>query len=491
MSEPPDAPRVVRSARPRGNRALLIISALCLAVGAAAMGFAFITGRSEELPSPQSADEPAPGTPVLSARRVPAFTTAPIPLRALAAAVQPFADAAPPESCISVGDGSRAIYSHNASAGLVPASNQKLITASAALDLIGADETLKTDFRTVGKPDGGVIEGDLFMVGGGDPLLMTDAYQDIQTHGRLPESNLEAIADQLVGAGVRRVTGSVVGDGSRYDSERVVEGWPSRWLTNGTGAPLSALSVNDGWLIDPVTGEGEGGATADPSLHAAAVMTRLLTDRGVVIDGAPRSGEAPADTESLLAVDSLPLSEILEELLAFSDNTTAELLLKEMGVRSGAAGTTADGVAAVTAWASDRGLPEGEWVMVDGSGLSDGNRVTCDLLGAVLRTNGATGTIADALAVPGQGGTLSDRFEEGEWPQRLRAKTGSLNDVTSLSGWLTTRPGAALDFEIVLNTGDRRVGNSDLGLQEDILTALLDQPVAPPLDAAGPRLPAA
>jgi D-alanyl-D-alanine carboxypeptidase/D-alanyl-D-alanine-endopeptidase (penicillin-binding protein 4) len=404
----------------------------------------------------------------------------------MAAAVQPVIDAAPPDTCVGVGYGAESLYLHNGTAPLAPASNQKILTASAALDLLGPDETLKTTFASATPMANGVVEGDLFMIGGGDPVLTTDAYQARQQHGRFPETDLEAVADRLVADGLRQITGAVVGDASRYDAQRSLPDWKQRWQSDGTVAPLSALLVNDGWLIDPVTGEGSGGPASDPAQHAAAVMARLLTDRGVVIGSGARSGAAPADPYAIAEVVSPPMSTIVEEVLTFSDNTTAELLVKEMGVRSGATGSTVDGVAAVTDWARDQGVAEEGWVMVDGSGLSSANLVTCTMLAQLLRRAGPDSVLAEGLAVPGGVGTLEDRFTSGEFPTRLRAKTGTLNKVSALSGWFIGAADAPLDFEFVINTGDRSVGVADLGLQQKLLDALADQPVPPPLEAAGP-----
>lgn len=468
------------------SRGLLWVGILCMVGGVAAMVVCWAIGKPSEPERTAAAKGSVPATPVLSARRVPEFTTARVPTRAMAAAVQPVADAAPPDTCIGVGDGAESLYMHNGSAALVPASNQKILTASAALDILGPEETLKTTFATAGPMRKGVVEGDLFMIGGGDPVLTTDAYQARQTHGHFPETDLEAVADRLVADGLRQITGAVVGDASRYDSQRSLPGWKPSWQSGGTVGPLSALLVNDGWLTDPVTGEGPGGPAPDPAQHAAAVMARLLTDRGVVIAGGARSGSTPKATTTVAAVESPPMSTLTEQVLAFSDNTTAELLLKEIGVRSGGGGSTASGVSAVTAWAGDEGVAEQGWAMVDGSGLSSGNRLTCTMLADLLQRAGPDSVLADGLAVPGGAGTLESRFTAGDLPERLRAKTGTLNEVTALSGWFSGAAGTMLDFEFVLNSGDRRVQIADLALQQQLLDALANQPVPPPLEAAGP-----
>lgn len=470
------------------SNGLLWLGIVCLLAGLGALAGSWVTGRPPGSTSmvEEVATGVGTGTPLLSARRVPGFTTAMIPRRAMATAVQPVVDAAPANTCIGVGDGTESLFMHNGTAPIVPASNQKILTASAALDLLGPEDTLKTTFAAASPMENGVVDGDLFMIGGGDPVLTTDAYQARQQHGHFPETDLESVADQLVADGLHQISGAVVGDASRYDAQRSLPGWKTKWQSGGTVAPLSALLVNDGWLIDPVTGEGSGGPAPDPAQHAAAVMARLLTDRGVVIGGGARSGTAPADPHTIAAVDSPPMSTIVGQVLTFSDNTTAELLLKEMGVRSGATGSTADGVAAVTDWARDEGIAEEGWVMVDGSGLSSGNLVTCTMLARLLQRAGPDSVLSGGLAVPGGPGTLEDRFTSNGFPERLRAKTGTLNDVSALSGWLTGADETELDFEFIVNSGDRTVTVADLALQQQLLNALTNQPVPQPLAAAGP-----
>lgn len=466
----------------------LSVGLFLVALGASTVWVAYGIGAPQD-PGPSAAPAaPATGsaTPLLSPRRVPGFTTAMVPVRAMAAAVAPVAEAAPARSCLSVGDGTGDLYSHLGSEPLVPASNQKLLTAAVVLAELGADHTLTTRFASATAPVGGVVNGDLYMIGGGDPLLTTDAYQALQSDDPVPETDLEAVADQLVAGGLRRVTGSVVGDAGRYDAQQSLPGWPRRWFDNRVVAPLSALVVNDGWLVDPVTGEGPGGPAPDPAQHAAATMTRLLTDRGVVVDGPPLSGASPAETVEVESVASLPTSEIVEQLLTFSDNTTAELLVKELGVHSGGGGTTAAGVDVLVEWTEREGLAQAGWVVVDGSGLSSENRLTCSMLAALLRRDGADGTISTSLAVPQEPGTLEDRFDQGDMDERLKAKTGTLNQVAALSGWFRTVHDVELDFEFVINTEDRRISASDLKLQTQLFTALLGQPVPPPLQQAGP-----
>lgn len=485
---------VVRRAhvRLRHRHRLHLACAAAAALGALALVAAVLVERSSSVEVAEP--DPAPlaaTTPVLSARRVPQLTARPAATRNARNAVAPVLATAAPDTCVSVDDGATPVVAQRDTDTFVPASNMKLLTGAAALDLLGADTKLTTRFVTSGPPSGGVVEGDLWMVGGGDPLLTTDTYAARSNNGTRPATDLEAVADQIVASGIRHVTGSVVGDGSRYDSVRVVSSWPARYLSQNVVAPLSALLVNDGWMVDPVVpGAGPGGPAPDPSQHAAAAMTALLRARGVQVDGEPRSGTAPERTHTLLEVPSLTVDEIVAELTAFSDNTTGELLLKEMGLRRAGVGSTEAGSAAVRDWASEKGLPVDGLVVADGSGLSSANRISCRLLSEILRSDGAGGPLSDGLAVPGEPGTLDKRFLDQPLRERVRAKTGTLNDVTALAGWLRTDPGTDLRFVFITNTTGRATTFADLAVQTELLRALLSYPQAPPQDQLVPRPPA-
>lgn len=123
--------------------------------------------------------------------------------------------------------------------------------------------------------------------------------------------------------------------------------------------------------------------------------------------GPPRSGPAPAASTPILDVPSMPVSGLVDETLTFSDNSSAELLMKEIGLASAGTGSTAAGAPAVTDWAGAQGLPTAGLVVADGSGLADANHVTCDLCRhGAAPVDGPTGPVADGLAVPGRPGTL-------------------------------------------------------------------------------------
>lgn len=429
-------------------------------------------------------------TPVLSARRVPEVLARPAADRRLAAALRPAVEGLKGESCVVVSGPAGRLFEHRAGTALVPASNLKLLTGFAALELLGADTRFRTDVVGSAAPDGsGTVAGDLWLVGGGDPLLSTAPFRARVKYGSsMAYTAMEAVADAVVAAGVRRVTGSVLGDESRYDSERTVPSWPARYQSEGHIGSLSAIAVNDGRDFAAIEGQpSPGGPSREPAVAAASALVDLLRQRGVVVEGGPAAGKAPEDAKVVASLDSPTVAEIVAEMLTFSDNTTAELLTKEMGLQHSGVGSTAAGVQAITETLVANGVPTDGLVLVDGSGLDRGDRVSCATLDALLDEAGAEGPLAEGLPVAGSTGTLVDRFRRSSAAGKVKAKTGSLRDVTSLSGWVETDPGADLSFSILLNTPDRQVGVVDMAATEKVTEALLAYPDRPDPAALGPE----
>jgi len=470
-------PRASSSARP------WLIAASCTALIGLLLGFA---GYSIQKDTQVAAAPAAPlvlSTDLLSARRVAEIVVSPVAKRKLDAALQPILAEAPLETCLQVRDANNPIFSYQAQDALVPASNMKLLVAAAALDLLDPNSRLSTKFSTDGKAtDGSTVQGNLYIQGGGDPVLSTASFAARPDRAGQVFTNLDKVADQIYDTGIRMITGSVVGDASRQDDQQTVESWPDRYTTQGQVAPLSALLVNDGVA-------GDGAIVKDPTLHAAAVFTELLRSRGITIQADPKVGITPAGVTDLFQVESPTVSELVTEAVRFSDNTTTELLVKELGIAAGGPGSTAAGVAELQKWVAASDLPAEGVSFADGSGLSPDDKVTCAFLSALLAADGSAGEIAGSMAVPGQPGTLDDRFLSEPLRSSLRAKTGTLQQVTALSGWLRTSASKNLGFSFLINTGSRNVNSSDLTIQREILQALLSYPDELPLDSLTPLAP--
>ncbi len=404
-------------------------------------------------------------TPVLSARRLPTLLEAPVADRRLLAALAPIVSHANPTSCLEVKVDGRRIDDDRGSLPVMPASTEKLLTATAMLSKVGPTATAQTVAAATAPVHDGVIDGDLYIVGGGDPLLQTVGYQPSQEDRNEPYNDFAKLASAIKAAGVTSIHGNVIGDESRYDATRYVASWPSRYITAGESGPLSALMVNDGFtgLTEHPEAPSADRQPGNPPALAAATLVTLLRQRGVEVTGGSGSGHTPSGAHEVAVLKSLPLSSTLVEMLRRSDNTTAELLAKELGHLVSGHGSTADGAKAVQSTLAALGLPMQGTKTIDGSGLDLGNRVTCDLLTAVLDHAGPDSVLAHSLPVAGRTGTLRFRLAGTVAEGRVAAKTGTLDEVNALAGFAHSLSGQTLTFAFVIN------GSSPTG------SALLDQ----------------
>ncbi len=373
-------------------------------------------------------------------------------------------------SCLAVYEGERPVLLRNADRTLVPASTQKILVATAALAVLGPDFRYETRVVADAQPRDGAV-GTLWLVGSGDPTLATPEYV-----GWLAErprfslhqaTALAALADGLKAAGVTTVTGGIVGDDSRYDKIRIVPSWKANYVIDNEAGPLGALMVNGGFSVfDPPPEK----RADDPAAHAASELTRLATAAGITVTGPTRSGGVPAEGLTTLAtIRSAPLSEIVAGMLRESDNTAAELLVKELGVAKRSDGSTAAGTQAVTDALAEVRLPTAGLRLGDGSGLEVTNQASCALLASALRMpDGNAPRLSPLLAVAGRSGTLSLRLAGTPLEGKLRAKTGSLNGVSGLAGYLDGRRG--LSFAFVTNGSFSEAAGR---LLQDRLVALL------------------
>lgn len=370
-------------------------------------------------------------------------------------------------SCLVVSDAHGVVYRHG-TAPLAPASTQKLLVGAAALDVLGPSFRFATSVVAARPPVGGVVD-DLWLVGGGDPVLAAPDYIDHLesqplTAGVIPTTQLVALAAQLDAAGVRRVAGTIHGDDSRYEQLRSLPAWKQIYFDEADIAPLGALEVDDGldsWTPDRVT--------ADPAAHAAAVFARLVGARRIPSAPGP-DGVAPPGATVLASIQSPPLADLVAAMVRSSDNLTAELLLRELDRARGGTGTTAGGIAVVMSEAAKLGVPLAGVHLVDGSGLSPDDRATCDALLAALALSGRPPftAIASGLSVAGHNGTLVHRFSGTPADGRLAAKTGSIAGVAGLVGVLNERQ--PVRFALLAN-GDfgYQVG---VGLEDRVVGAL-------------------
>jgi serine-type D-Ala-D-Ala carboxypeptidase/endopeptidase (penicillin-binding protein 4) len=469
-----------------------LLATLTLTTVATVAGLGAVSAERDAEREPADPAEPVPAgpaTPVLSARRVPELLAAPQADAALVTDLEALLAAQPGTECLVVTSGGRDIVLDDPDLPLVPASLTKLVTAVAALEVLGPDHVFRTAVVAEAEPAGGTVE-QAWLVGSGDPLLATSDYVSRFENQPQLATLVEPLADDLAAAGITSI-GTLTGDGTRYDDDRYPDSWPERFVDQDQSGPLSALSVNDSWEAFPPLpdlDEPDETPAADPDEHAAGVVAGLLADRGVAVDATSSGAASDAATVELAVLESPPLTEVVGHMLRESENHSAELLLKEIAVARGRPGTTADGIEVANEVLVELGLPVGGSVLVDGSGLGDGGALSCSLVQAMLERSGPDSPLGRSMPLAGETGTLHDRFVGADAAGRLFAKTGSLNQVTALAGFVDTLGGAEVTFSWIVNAeGDDLVDGSDLAIQDDLAQILVSYPQGPPLDQLGPR----
>jgi D-alanyl-D-alanine carboxypeptidase/D-alanyl-D-alanine-endopeptidase (penicillin-binding protein 4) len=328
-------------------------------------------------------------------------------------------------------DSGESLYAKNASVSRIPASVEKLFTSATALERFGPTGVLSTSALASAAPDDlGVIDGNLYLRGGGDPSF--DA------------PDMTRLADLLVAAGLTEVTGRVVGDETAWDGLR---GPPSSgFATSFDVGPLSALTYNRGF-----TGKRRPLFQASPPRFAAEAFTKALRRRGVTVRRAAGAGATPTAAVPLESVDSPTIAQLITSMNGPSDNFIAETLIKAVGARFGAGGTTSSGAAVVRSTIARFGIRTSA---VDGSGLSRFNRTSpkavVSLLAAMDESE-LSSVFSGSLPVAGRTGTLHDRMRGTAARDDCQAKTGTLSNVSALAGYCRTRDGGRVAFAFLMN----------------------------------------
>jgi len=401
------------------------------------------------------------------------------------------------------------VYSRQADLSLMPASSMKLATTAAALDAFGPDARFSTTVQTAVRPNTlGLLPGDVYLVGSGDPSLS----RELAAH---PDYGVfDVLAQSLYDFGVRRIDGNVVGVDGAFVGERRGADWSWEDLVWWYGAEVSALTFADGAAnlkMIPGTSAGEpitverhppsayykvesravtcapadapgltlarrfgrnvvelGGclppsspaverwlAMEDPALYATTVFAEALAAHGIAVGGGVAMAPVvPEGLSTLAAYAGEPMAEILKDVNKLSHNLRAEMLLRLLGVRAKGEGSAAAGREAVLAFLQAQAIDTGGWDVQDGSGLSRSDLVTArgmvDVLVAMDKHPHAA-AFRDSLPVAGVDGTLKRRLSGPKTRERIRAKTGTLRHTSALAGYFTPERGEPLAFAIIVN----------------------------------------
>ncbi len=406
----------------------------------------------------------------------------------------------------------REIFSRDADLNLVPASTMKLPVTAAALEYLGPEKRFVTRLAAVEKPRGGVLAGDLYLIGGGDPSLGSEIIRNAPSLSGV----YSGWAEGLKARGIVSVRGGVLADESLFDSFQ-----PGSWswedIGNYYAASPSALTANDNQyriyfrpgsepgaraevvrtdppmpgiafdnrMLTGPEGSGDNGyvfafpgqrsavlrgavpmgqaefaikaALPDPAVFAAGALTDSLSASGIKVSGLPARGKAPPAAYELASSTSAPLAEIVRALNKRSFNLYAEMLLRHIGLEKGAGGTPQEGRKAVAAFLTAGGAPADSFQVADGCGLSRNNLARAGAFARLLAY--AYGkpwfpVFYDSLPFPGDpdaGGSMRRLGVGTPLEGALRLKTGSLRGVRAYAGYLKTKKGRTLAFCSIVN----------------------------------------
>src|SRR5213594_2048971 len=412
------------------------------------------------------------------------------------------------------------LYEQNADKYFVPASNMKLFTTALALAKLGPDFRFHTTLETPGTISSeGVLSGDLVLVGRGDPNLSNRKfpYELKEEFDGSPEKILAELADALVAKGVKEISGDVIGDDSYFPRERYPNGWEIDDMVWEYGAAISAIVVDDNTVQLTLTAGEKAGdrvqaavspatpdfmvqndvstsaadvksdltltrepgsnlvvvkgtlpaksaprklvlAIEEPAQHAAAIVKRLLEERGVRVAGVARArhdhAEPGGDPVVLAEHVSVPLGDALKLINKISQNLHTEMLLRTVARQSGPWATPDELMKVPADFYAAVGIAPGDVIQTDASGLSRHDLVTPRAIVALLnfaQKQPWFGPYYASLPVAGVDGTLEDRMKNTPAAGRIHAKTGSVEHVRTLSGFAETPGGRRLIFSFLSN----------------------------------------
>ena len=347
------------------------------------------------------------------------------------------------------------LYAHNPALLMVPASNMKIITSAVALTQLGPDFRFSTTFSAHGPLSNGVLNGDLVVTGRGDPT--------ISDHMRgSARAAMDTLADSIIAHGVRSITGRIYSGADNFPGPHVGEGWDWDDLETSDGAGVDELLFNEGMARNVVRGLNgdsvvKSAPATDPTQDFLKELDLALQRRGVrarfgVGDGlVPLRGIA---LDTLFVVRSAPLRDILPYFLKPSQNQMGEVFMRTIGLERTGTGTADSGIAVASRQLTTWGIPRDGYELHDGSGMARADLISPETIVRILDRMRASPDFAvfyNALPIAGVDGTISRRMRGTPAANNVRAKTGSLRWVRSLSGYVTDADGESITFSILAN----------------------------------------
>ncbi|HPQ41342.1 MAG TPA: D-alanyl-D-alanine carboxypeptidase/D-alanyl-D-alanine-endopeptidase [bacterium] len=419
----------------------------------------------------------------------------------------------------------RVVFEYNPDLPLKPASNQKILTTIGALGLLSPQYQFKTRVFRASDETNGVLGGDLYIKGGGDPFLVKE--------------EMWLLADRVAAMGIRHVKGNIIADGSFFDSVgEPSPDWERIRMPLWYNAPTGGLAFNFNAITviaspgaqpgDPVKisvdpplecFQIEGQPTTGPpgsritlildiretegichlllkgrmpstcgtqsyyrhinsaDMYAGHAFKYYLEQVGVIVDGTVIRGETPESASEIVVHESEPLYGLLQAANKYSNNFMIEQIVKTIAAETVSnPGSTAEGLEKIKSYFTDIGMDTSGMVLNDGSGLSRSNLVSARQLARLIEyavnESHYGPEFLTTLPVAGVDGTLKKRLKDHPDKRLVRAKTGLINNVVCLSGLVDGRRGKGLVFSILINRNHSRHRDSK-EVQDEIVEALL------------------
>lgn len=433
---------------------------------------------------------------------------------------------------IRSGDTGEVVYEHDAEIRMRPASNMKLLTAAAALEILGEDHVFQTELYIKGVQVANVLQGDVYLKGKGDPTLL--------------EKDFDALAKALKRHHISYVHGDLIGDDTWYDDEHYSPDIVRSDEQEYYGAAVSALNaapdeeydtgtvlleispgkrtgkkatvtmqpqtdyvkvINEAKTV-PVDGKKkikverdhdrnvmtitgtipehsvtmkEYMGVVDPTGYALRLFEQSMKKQGIKVSGERKQGKTPEQAKRIATHESMTLPQLLVPFMKLSNNSHAEVLVKEMGKVANGKGSWEDGLEIAESKLELMGMDMESVMMRDGSGISQVNLISANELTHLLyiaQDKTWFPSYVNALPVAGVkekmlGGTLGNRMEQTAAAGNVRAKTGTISATSTLSGYVTTKSGEGIIFSILLNNFVEDKGIRDI--QDKIAVWLAEQ----------------
>lgn len=360
------------------------------------------------------------------------------------------------------------IFAYNQYENLIPASNTKLFTTYVALNLLGPNYELSTKILTDDfNLDDGVVNGNIYIKGFGNPVFN--------------DENLLLLINKIKEIGITKITGKIIGDDSFFDSEYSREDWIIDELTKVKLPPVSALVLNRNQKI---TYKKYRRRTrryvsyfTNPPLEIAGILRDKLIENNIIVEGDASQGITPNHTKEI-AISSIQLKELINLINKRSDNYFAECLFKTIGaVYTGKQGNAFNSAQTINKFLVDNDVFSNGTKIIDGSGLSKYNQVSVASLVSLLENIYLDiklyNIFYSSLSIAGVDGTLSNRMEGTAAENNFRGKTGTLNNTSSISGYLTTKNGEDFIISMIFQF-NRKGGNFYKKIEDEIIALIAE-----------------